>query len=89
MELTHITTLAGETVWINKDKIMTITTEEKLLGIAEEPRFVTVITLDDNWAYFTEEDVENLVWRLNQSEIEAAVDKLLAHDAEGRVVMPK
>ena len=89
MELTHITTLAGETVWIDKDKIMTITTEQKTLDIAEEPRFVTVVWLDDSREFYTEEDAENLVWRLNLNEIEAAVDKLLAHDAEGRVVIPK
>lgn len=89
MELTHIKTLAGETVWINKDKVSTIETTEKLFDVGEGPQMVTMIYLDEGTTICTDENIEDLVWRLNQSEIEAAVDKLLAHDAEGRVVTPK
>lgn len=89
MELTHITTLSGESIWVNKDKIVTIETEQLTLDIAEGPRSVTVITLEDDRRIYTDEGEYDLAWRLNQSEIEEAVDKLLAHDAEGKVVTPR
>lgn len=88
MELTQVYQLSGESIWINKDKVVTIETERLTLDIAEGPRSVTVITLDDDRRIYTDEGEYDMAWRLNQSEIEAAVDKLLAHDADGKVVTP-
>ena len=88
MELTQVYQVSGESIWINKDKVVTIETEQLTLDIAEGPRMITVITLEDNRHIYTDEGEYDLAWRLNQSEIETAVDKLLAHDADGKVVTP-
>lgn len=88
MELTHITTLSGESIWVNKDKILTVQTDWMTLGVGEEPRNVTAICLEDSRIIYTEENEYDLAWRLNKSEIEMAVDGLLAKDGNGRVVKP-
>ena len=86
MELTKITTLSGETVFINKDKVAYLQQSEQVLGYGEEPAIITLVNLDDDVVFYTNEDIHSVVARLNKSEIEEAVDRLLAHDSNGMVV---
>ena len=86
MELTKITTLSGDTVFINKDKVMYLQQSEQVLGYGEEPAIITLVNLDDDVVFYTNEDIHSVVARLNKSEIEEAVDRLLAHDSNGMVV---
>ena len=83
MELTKITTLSGETVFINKDKVAYLQQSEQVLGYGEEPAIITLVNLDDDVVFYTNEDIHSVVARLNKSEIEEAVDRLLAHDSNG------
>ena len=94
-EFTKLTTIAGETVHVNKDHILTVTAEwhqryeySPWLGadVGEEPRNIVIVKLVDGTEIGTTEDLNSLMYRLNKNEMEAAVDRLLAHDSNGMVV---
>ena len=86
MELTKITTLSGETAYVNKDKVIFLQQDEQALDFGEEPTVRTRIVLEDDFQFYTAEDIHSVAGRLNKSEIEEAVDRLLAHDSNGMVV---
>ena len=86
MELTKITTLSGETVYVNKDKVVFLCQHEQTLDVGEEPTMLTMVSLEDDIDFYTAEDIHSVVGRLNKNEIEEAVDRLLAHDSNGMVV---
>lgn len=94
-EFTKITTIVGETVHVNKDHILTVTeawhpnrddVPWMEPDIGEEPRPMVIVKLVDGTEIGTTEDLNSLMYRLNKNEMEAAVDRLLAHDSNGMVV---
>lgn len=88
-EFTKMTTLAGELVYVNKDHIVTVVEEWRPMDIGEEPHNVTLVKLTDGTEFPVNEEINSLMYRLNKNEMEAAVDRLLAHDADGKVVVPQ